>query len=147
MPYPYFVHTKIKPVDLYQLNDGRFQMIKQGCLAPLMCGYEYVIVENKFGDYLDTLDIQNIELQKVIIWNRQTNEEYRNYKQILFDRHFSLNQMNDLNIDGLRVMLVMLMNNYYLFVSPKLKQILETSEFDCLLFSEGFSQFAGKDIA
>lgn len=144
MDYPYFVYTKIKSVNLYQLNDGRFQMIKQGSLALLMCGYQYVIVEDKFADYLDALDIRSIELRKVIIWNRQTNKEFRNYKQILFDRHFSLNQINDLNIDGIKMML---MDNHHLFVSPKLKQILEKSEFDYLLFSEGLSQFAGKEIS
>jgi hypothetical protein len=114
-------------------------MNKQGNIAPLMCGFGYVIIENKFADYLDLLDIPNIELQKVIIWNRQSNEEYRNYKQILFDQHFSSNQINDLNIDGLRMMF---MDNRYLFVSPKLKQILEKSKFDYLFLSEGLDRFA-----
>lgn len=140
MLYPFLVRTKIKPADLYQLKDGRFQIIKQGNLAPLMYGYGYVIVEEKLANYLELLDIPNIDLQKIIIWNRQSNKEHRNYKQILFDQRLFLNQMNDLNIDGVKMIFF---DNQYLFVSPKLKQILEKSEFDYLLFSAGFDGFAG----
>jgi len=137
--YPYSVESKIKAVDLYQLKDGRFQMIKDGNLSSYMSGCDYILLENKLADYLDSLNISQIEFKNAIVWNRGLNEEYDNYKQLIVRKYLTEENFVTLNLKGLQMYLY---GGGHLFVSPQLKELLENSEFDYLLFSAGFSRFA-----
>jgi hypothetical protein len=141
--YPYSVDSKISSVGLYLLDDGRFQMTKQGKLAPFMCGSDYILVENKLADFFASLNIPHIEFKDAIVWNRGKNEEYSDYKELIFRK--SIKCITEENIDKLELpgLQVYLFPRYFLFVSPELKDLLQKSGCDYLRFSEGFSLFAG----
>lgn len=134
---PYHLDTNNNPVNLYQLDDGRYQMIEQGSISYLIIGYKYVLVSAELFELLKTLNIENISFKEARVWNRKTNEEFE-YQQIIVNQHFMPDQINDINLGGLRFLL---MSNQYLFVSPELRAVLEKSKFE-FRFSEGLSHFA-----
>jgi len=136
--YPFLVESKVFCVDLYQLKDGRFQMIKEGNLSPFMAGYDYILVEDNLTDFLELLDIPQIEFGNAIIWNSNTKTEYKNYKQLFIKNYLTEENFNHLDLKGLKMYLY---QGGYLFVNPALKELLENSKFDYLLFSPGFSRF------
>ena len=140
--YPFSVESKIPSVGLYLLDDGRFQMIEQGKLAPFMKGCDYILVENKLADFLASLNIPHLEIKDAIVWNRGKNEEYSDYKELVFRksiRYVTEENINHLDLQGLQVYLFL---PSHLFVSPELKALLERSGFDYLRFHEGFSGLA-----
>ncbi len=137
--YPYFVESEDFAVDLYQLKDGRFQPIKQGELGPFMYGDGYLLIENELAEYLELLDLPRVAFKDAVIWDRKTDSEYRTHKEVIIGQHFSFDQINDIDLDGERILM---MDNMYVFVSPALKNKLEKSKFTYLKFSEGLSNFA-----
>lgn len=138
--YPYYVESDDMPVDLYQLEDGRYQLIQEGKLGPFMSGYTYLLIEKELAQYLESLDIERASFKDAVIWDRKNDKEYHSHKEVVMSQHFSSDQINDINLDGDRILV---MDNEYKFVSPKLKDKLENSKFDYLKFSEGLSKFSG----
>jgi hypothetical protein len=137
--YPYYVETEESPVKLYQLKDGRFQLIQEGKLGPFMSGYDYLLVETKLAQYLENLNVEITTFRDVVILARSKNEEYHSHKEVIISQHFNSDEINDLDLDGDRILM---MDDQYVFVSPSLKEKLEKSEFGYLRFSEGLSNFA-----
>ncbi len=137
--YPYYVETEENSVGLYQLKDGRFQLVQAGKLGPFMCGYKYLLVEMELADYLQSLNVARATFKDVVIWDRSKDEEYHSHKKVIISQHFSSDEINDINLDGNRILM---MDNQYVFVSPSLKEKLEIPEFGYLRFSEGLSKFA-----
>jgi hypothetical protein len=127
---------------LYRLSDGRFQIIEQGRLAPLMVGFEYVLVETAFAEFVEDLDMPRLKIIDAAIYDPQRNEEIRTHKELLIRQRFSSDMIRDIDLDGDRFLL---MNGTYLFVSPSLKERLEASPFKYLRFTEGLDGFAAKD--
>jgi hypothetical protein len=140
--YPYSVDSKFPHVGLYLLDDGRFQTTKQGKLSPFMHGSDYILLENKLADFLASLNIPHIEFEDAIVWNRGRNEEYFDYKELIFKksiRFITEENIDSLDLEGLQVYL---MAPNHLFVSPGLKELLQKAGFDYLRFFEGFNGFA-----
>ena len=135
--YPYFVETDDVPVGLYQLKDGRFQLIQKGKLGPFMSGYTYLLVENELAQFLESLNIERATFKDTVIWDRKNDKEHHSHKKVLC-QHFNSDQINDINLDGDRILM---MDNEYIFVSPTLKDKLENSKYNYLKFSEGLSKF------
>jgi hypothetical protein len=127
---------------LYQLSDGRFQIMEEGHLAPLMVGYEYVLVEEGLAEYIEVLDPPRVEIVDAIIYEPHQKQEFRQYKQLRIDQRFSSDMIRDINLDGERFLL---MDNRYVFISPLLKKRLEASPFRYLRSTEGLSEFIGKE--
>ncbi|MFN3014559.1 hypothetical protein ACK1CN_01345 [Vibrio coralliilyticus] len=131
-------HVEItNQTNLNQLNDGRFQMIKQGRLDPVMVGYKYVLVKNTIAEILKKLDIQGVTFKPATIWNRKEDIEDHSYTQLEVNQHFDSANTNDLDLSGLQFLV---MDNRYLFVSPELMLKLGNSGIKWA-FSKGFSNF------
>ena len=135
---PFLVESKIRAVSLYQLKDGRFQMIKQGNLSPFMNGFDYILIDKELAGFLNLVDIPQIEIIDAIVWNRETEVEYKNYRQLVVNKYLTEENFKTQNLKGMQMYMY---GNGNLFVSPGLKQLLEKSKFDYLFFSEGYSRF------
>jgi hypothetical protein len=127
---------------LYKLSDGRFQIMEEGDLAPMMVGYEYALVESGLAEYLEALDVPRLEIIGAVVYDPRRKREIHTYKQLRITQRISSDMIRDINPDGERFLL---MGETYLFVSPLLKQRLEASPFKYLRFTEGLSEFAGKE--
>jgi hypothetical protein len=127
---------------LYQLSDGRFQILEGGDLAPLMVGYQYVLVESKFAEYVEVLDLPRLKVVDAVIYDPRRRQEILTHKQLRIEQQFSSDMIRDVDLDGERFLF---MDGRSLFVSPLLKQRLEASPFEYLRFSEGLSEFAGQE--
>jgi len=135
--YPYHIYVE-NEVDLYQLDDGRYQTLKKGDISPIMIGYKYVLVENKVVEYFQNLEIERVTYKPATIWSRRTDAENSNYQEMIVHHHFESSQINDVDLDGRKFLL---MDDRYLFSSPELKSVLSGSDLG-LEFSEGLSHFA-----
>lgn len=137
---PFHIHADQTAPRLYELNDGRFQLIEKGELKPFMSGYGYVLVQAELAEFLEQLGIERVAIKDAIVWDRISNTEYTSHKRLVLNQHFSEDQINDVNIDGIKMLA---MNNEYVFASPMLKDSLKRSDFTYLKFSEGLNGFAG----
>ena len=139
MILPYFMFCTEMGADLYQLKDGRFQIITKGKITPLMIGYGYTLVEKKFAEYLEHLNLPRLEIEDAIIYDPIDKNETTTHRQLKIGQHFSADIIRDIDLEGERLLL---MNNRHVFASPKLKKRFEDSDFDYLRFSVGLSEFA-----
>ena len=139
MTLPFYIYADRPGPRLYELGDGRFQIIEQGELSPFFAGHDYLLVETGLADFLGEINVERVTIRDAIVWDRTRDVEYTGYRRVLINHHFSCDQIQDLNTDGLQ-MLVMGMQ--YPFVSPQLKQRLESAHFPYLCFSEGLTGFA-----
>ncbi len=140
---PFHVSCSQAGVGLFGLADGRFQLIEDGPIAPLMVGSGYILAESSFTDFLRGLQIERVSFEPAIIWHRRTGEEFRTHERIVLGQWFSLDQINDLNLDGCRLLSL---NDQYLFASPELAQQMQESPFSYLRLTEGFTGFAANAI-
>ena len=125
-------------VDLYQLNDGRFQIIRKGVLAPMMIGYKYILVEKDIATYFMELGIDRVRFEPAIVWDRKSDSENIDYVSIRVNHHFDTTEIGDIDCSGTQFLLY---DNQQLFVSSELKAELEKSPYK-FTFTEGFSHFA-----
>lgn len=125
---------------LYQLADGRFQIMEQGELAPLMVGYEYVLVERALAEYVAGLDLPGLSISEAVFYDPRRQQEVRTHSQLHIDERFSSDMINDID-PGVERFLVM--GDDYLFATPLLKRRLEESTFKYLRFTEGLEGFVG----
>lgn len=140
MLYPYSVECLEPAVPLFRLADGRYQLTKDGPIAPFMYGYGYYLAEPTLTEFFKELDMPGIRFEPAVIWHRRIDKEYSTHSNLLIDRFFTPETITELDLDGNQVYS---MNDSYLFVSPGLKARLESFPFTYLRFSEGLSSFAG----
>jgi hypothetical protein len=140
MPLPFHVFCDLPAVRVYELNDGRFQLIDPGPISPFLSGYRYLLVERELAAFLTALGIERVRYEPAVLFNRGTGEELRTHVRLHVGQLFSENQLLDLPLDGLRLLA---MHDQEYFVSPELKVELEASPFHYLRFTEGLSGFAG----
>lgn len=142
MPLPFHVSCR-RPsgATFFQLQDGRFQFIRETPLAPFMAGFGYLLVERSFGDHLRGLALERVGILPAVIWNRRTNEHLLTHDSISIGQSFEMDQINDLNTDGPRLLVL---GKEYVFASPELRQMLIDSPFDWLTFTKGRTGFVGE---
>jgi len=140
MTHPFHIWTDRPAVGLFRLADGRFQLIEDGPVGPLMFGPGYFIVERQLSEFLSDLTLPRVAIEPAVIWHRATGQEFNTHARIVVGQWFAPDQINDLDLDGERLLS---MSDEYLFASPALKEKLRASPFSYLRFSEGLSDFAG----
>lgn len=140
MILPFHVSCNQPAVRLYELDDGRFQLIQQGRIAPFMDGYRYLLVEEPLAQFLQALDVNGIRIEPAVIYNRESGEEIRSHSRIHVSHYFTPVDIRDLRLSGMKL-LTMLDEHY--FVSPELGAALKDSPFKYLVFTEGLADFAG----
>jgi len=139
MPLPFHVSCRQRSILLFELRDGRFQLLQQGPVAPFMPGFRYLLVEHPLASFLSALAIPGLSAVPATLFNRGTGEEYHTHSRLIVGQFFRAEKIQDTPRDGCRVFT---MDDREYFVSPALKAVLECSEFSYLRFSEGLSEFA-----
>jgi hypothetical protein len=139
---PFAVGSTIYPVRLFELIDGRFQLLESGAVGPFLPGYGYLIVERRLAHFLIDQDVQRIACEDVVLYDIASGSEYRTHVRVRVGQYFTPDQINDLDLEGLRLLT---MNDDYYFVSPTLRARLAFTGFDYLTFSEGLNGFIGLD--
>ena len=123
--------------NLYQLNDGRYQLTTDEPVEPIMVGQKYILLQNKVAEVVQNLEVERVSFEPATIWNRKTDTEYPDYQKMSVHRHFTAAEINDIDLDGKQFLV---MDNQYVFVTPELKNALETTRLN-LKFNKGFSNF------
>jgi hypothetical protein len=136
---PFSVESTIYPVRLFELKDGRFQLLETDAVGPFLTGHGYLIVERSLATFLIDQDVKHIACEDAVLFDRASGSEYRTHVRVRVSQHFSPAQINDLELDGPRLLA---MNDEYYFVSPELHERFKHTQFDYLVFSEGLTGFA-----
>lgn len=137
---PFSVNCRQESDGLIELDDGRFQLISGGELAPFMSGYAYVLVERPLSEFLSNIGVDGIQSKPAVILRRKNNIEYESHDSLRLHRRFDAAGISDLDLVGDRIFL---MDREYVFVTRSLKKVLESAGFDYLEFHEGLEGFAG----
>ncbi|MDO8332263.1 MAG: hypothetical protein Q7T36_17495 [Fluviicoccus sp.] len=140
MPLPFFVECEQSAPRLYELADGRLQLVEKGALAPFMPGHRYLLVERELAEFLKEVGLERVQYQQAVIYDPLSKEEITTHVRLRVGQLFNSEQIKDINLNGPRLLT---MDDEYYFVSPELKVLLEKSSFSYLRFSEGLSGFAG----
>ena len=135
---PFSVDCLEPSVPLFRLADGRFQLTKDGQIAPFIYGPGYFLVEKILAEFLLELDVPRISIQPAVIWHRGIGKEYSTHSRLMVDQCFTSSTINELDLTGNQLYS---MDDCHLFVSPELKERLERFPFKYLRFSEGLSGF------
>lgn len=138
---PFLIESRQAVVPLFELSDGRFQLLAAGEVGPFLPGSGYLLVERKLAEFLSEHDVQRIVFEDAVLFDRSSGKEFRTHVRVLVRQFFTAEQINDLDVTGLRLLA---MNDEYYFASPELKDCLEQSSFDYLRFSQGLEGFAGE---
>jgi hypothetical protein len=136
---PYLIESRLPVVRLFELDDGRFQLLESGDIGPFLPGFGYLLVERELAEFLSEHDVDRIVLDEAVLFDRPSGQEFRTHVRIQVRQYFTSEQINDLDLNGLRLLT---MNDEYYFASPELKERLEQSPFDYLSFSQGLEGFA-----
>ncbi len=128
---------------LYQLNDGRFQIVESGAITPFMHGFRYALVEAPLAEFIKSLGVERVTFEPAVIFDRGENKEYRSHFTMRVGQFFVPSEIRDLNLDVDRILT---MGEEYIFISPSLKEKLGNRPFLCIEFSEGLNGFAGSDV-
>lgn len=134
--YPFHIEIRNK-TDLYQLNDGRYQLIRDAEVDSIMIGHKYILVRDDVVEKIIDTGVERVSFEPAIIWNRKTDKSYSNYQKMTSHRHFDSSNLNDIDIERKQFLIL---DNHYLFATPELKVALESLELG-LKFSEGFGNF------
>jgi hypothetical protein len=134
---------------LYPLSDGRFGISRIEQVAPLMSGYRYALAEKPFAAYLRALNLWGLSFRPTVIWDRSTNLEHHSHEQMLVEQRFTWDQICSLNLDVKRILTIndelspdpgrkriLTIDDRYVCVSHELKEELENSSFEDLLFAK-----------
>lgn len=140
MAFPFHIDCILFAPPLYERADGRFQIVRDLPLTPFLAGYQYLLVEETLGHFLQKLEPPQVRYGPAVVFNPITGEEIRSFIRVYADHVFEPGQIHELPIDGFRLFR---MGNYY-FVSPELKARLKRKWGKSLRFSEGLDGFAGK---
>ena len=143
MALPVHISCSESAVGLYELADGRFQLIEDGPIAPLMVGSGYVLVENRLAEFLRKFPLERVRFEQATIWHRRTGEEHRTHERLIVSQLFSSDQINDLNLEGCRLLSL---GDEHLFASPELAEQLSSGDFPYLRFNEGMKGWAANAI-
>lgn len=119
MPLPFHVFCELPAVRVYELDDGRFQLIDPGPISPFLAGYRYLLVEQSLATFLATLGIERVRHEPAVLFNRSTGEELHMHVRLHVGQFFNENQLLDLPLDGLRLLT---MNDQDYFVSSAQSQ-------------------------
>lgn len=137
---PFFINSRISPLRLFELEDGRFQLLDDAEISPFLPGYGYLLVEHRLAEFLVEHDVEQIVCEDAVLFDRPSGKEFRSHARVRVKQYFTSEQINDLDLTGLRL-LTMDDENY--FVSRELKELLQRARFDYLSFSEGLEGFGG----
>jgi hypothetical protein len=143
MALPFLIDCDVPQPRLYELSDGRFQLIDAMPIGPLLCGYQYLIVERALGNFLAGLALERVRFEDAVLFDRGTGEESRTHVRIRVSQFFKADQLSDLALDGMRLLT---MDDRDYFVSPDLRNVLSASSFKYLRFTEGLQGFAGDAV-
>lgn len=136
---PFLVESSVHPVRLFELNDGRFQLLESAAIGPFLPGFGYLLVEHSLAEFLIAAGVERIACEDAVIFDRPSGNEYRTHVRIRVGQYFKADQIADLDLTGPRLLVL---NDEYYFVSEVLRDLLQKAAFGYLRFTEGLTGYA-----
>jgi hypothetical protein len=103
MSQPFHVSCSELSVPLFRLKDGRFQLTKDGPIAPFMDGFGYFLIQPDLAQFIEELDIEGIQFEPAIVWHRGKDLEFGPYLNLLVGQFFNSQMMDELDLSGYKM--------------------------------------------
>lgn len=139
MPLPFLLTCKHPSARVFELEDGRFQLIEHGDVGPVAYGFKHLLVERRLATFLKSLGLERVKFEPAVFLIRSTGKQWSSHERVRVGQYFKADQVRDLALDAHRILTL---NDEHYFVSPSLKRALENAGFDYLEFTEGLAGFA-----
>ena len=128
---------------MLELKNGIVQCVESKPLPPLVTRFQLVLAEERMSLLLAALEVPRIRIEPAVVYLAGGQGQVHSHSRIRVGQYFTLDQSNDLNIEGDRLLTL---NDESLFVTSSLKEKLEEAELEYLKFSKGLSEFAANAI-
>ena len=79
---PFLIESRVHSVRLFELNDGRFQLLDAIPIGPFLSGPGYLLVERNLGEFLVEQGVERIACNDAILLDRPSNTEFRTHVRI-----------------------------------------------------------------
>jgi len=87
--YPYSLAFE-SDTFLIELPDGRFQLMWEREIEPILIGHHYILVEKDIADKFAFLGAERFTTEAAIIWNRQEDIEYLDHVKMVVNHHSAI---------------------------------------------------------
>ncbi|MBQ4811506.1 hypothetical protein J8M20_09160 [Pseudoalteromonas luteoviolacea] len=124
---------------LYELKDGRFQIVGPGVLYDILLVSGYILVSERFAVFLDNLKISGIRLESAVIYNPANKKEIYTHQKMEVLKKYNKKNMNQI-IDS-TICKIAQYGNGCIFVNAPLKTEIEKVYKD-YIFHHEFSYYA-----
>jgi len=117
-----------KEVNLFKLDDGRFQVTEWGVFKSIIYFDGCILIEKDISELLKKYVSNQIKLTNIIIFRKATNEEWRNYYELEIT-----NEIEYENFDSLSLQIALIYDNLYVSSNLKnlmVKNLLDTSNIE-----------------
>lgn len=137
------VRDRLNSVKLFRLRDGRFQIVQSGHMPVLINGPDHVLVRAELATVLIGIHPEGVRPIPAVIYDRSANHERSDYSELVLAQEITFDNIERLDVSGLRMWRFRLEHTLHVFVSPELKDRLVAEGLSMLEYSPGFSQFGG----
>jgi RimJ/RimL family protein N-acetyltransferase len=139
-PRPFQVWCEQPAPVIYGRNDGRIQLMQPIPVPPFIQSPGCFLVERALAEFLKAFDVERVSYWPAVLFDPVSEREIDSHVRLHVGHGFDFGKMDDLPLDGLRMML---MDGRDCFVSPELKTLLQASPFRYLKFSKGMQGYGG----
>ncbi len=137
------VRDRLSSAKLFRLRDGRFQIVQSGQMPVLINGPNHVLVRAELAAILIGAHPEGAQLIPAVIYDRSANHERSDYSELVLAQEITFDNIEQLDVSGLKMWRFKLEHTLHVFVSPDLKDRLVAEGLSMLEYSPGFSQFGG----
>jgi hypothetical protein len=137
---PYTIVPKYLPYDdsvqLSYREDGRFSIVKDGKFYSIIWATPgYFLLRSRLTRLLIEYNIPNFIFKSAYIYNPFTGQFWNDYFEVKIEKHIYPSHSPKVDKKGLRIWHY---NYSHIFVSPKLKELIQKNGFSDLKFSYGY---------
>ena len=137
MALPFLVSCEIVNPWFYEVGSGRFEKVHGSDVPPFIPGFQFLLVVNELADFLRSLGLEGVRFEAALLYDPRTGAEARTHTCLRVPGSLVSGDVGDLS-HGHRMLAT---DDQRYFVSPAVKEALETHGFKYLRFSEGFSDY------
>jgi [ribosomal protein S5]-alanine N-acetyltransferase len=137
-PRPFHISCEQPAPVIYERGNGHIQIMQPMPIPPLIQSPGCLLVERPLAEFLQALDVERVSYRPAVLFDPVSKREIDTHVRLQVGHGFGSRDMDDLPLDGLRMMLL---DGRDCFVSPELKAVLQASRFRYLRFSKGMQAY------
>jgi len=129
-------NKKGSSLNLWKVEDGKFQIIKNGRFLNLLFGKDYILFQKELLPIFELVSDKVIEIIPVEIFRKSTQKIRYDYFEMKVMKQFTIDELNLFRKNEKLIWYFSTQYNMHLIVSEKIKLELEKWSKDDFVFSD-----------